>query len=62
MSAKPTMVISTVAAPRLETAAAVGSTPSMIQGCRPTSATIQPHSAAIQGRGIASTATRSSQG
>ena len=34
----------------------------MIQGWRPTSATIQPSSAAIQGSGMARTATFSSQG
>lgn len=48
--------------PALLFGVAVGSTPSMIQGWRPSSATTQPHSAAIQGSGIAHTATLSSHG
>ena len=41
---------------------AVGSTPSMIQGWRPNSATNQPSSAASHGSGIEKKASRSSQG
>jgi hypothetical protein len=44
-------VIHTLAAEMLETARNVGNTPSITQGCRPTSATIQPSSAASHGSG-----------
>ena len=43
--------IQTLHAGTLETERKVGSTPSMVQGWRPPSATIQPSSAAIQGSG-----------
>ena len=54
---KPISVVATLAADRLETAMNVGSTPSMTHGWRPTSATNQPSSAAIQGNGRVHSAT-----
>ena len=42
----------TLPAEMLDTARKVGSTPSITQGWRPSSATIQPHSTASQGKGI----------
>jgi hypothetical protein len=61
MAMKPASVSSSVLAPRLDTATAVGSTPSITHGWRPNSATSQPDSMAIHGSGIASTASFSSQ-
>src|SRR5262249_16870235 len=56
--AKPLRLNQTWLAGMLETERKVGSTPSMVQGWRPYSATIQPSSLDIQGRGNASNASR----
>src|SRR3569623_3671889 len=48
---KPVRLTSTWPAETLETPSAVGSTPSIAQGWRPYSATIQPSSIASQGSG-----------
>src|ERR1700687_3453069 len=45
----------------LEAERNVGYTPSMVQGCRPFSATIQPSSLDIQGSGVARMARRRNQ-
>src|ERR1700694_617168 len=58
---KPMMVRTRLKTPSSEVARKVGSTPSMIQGCRPNSATNQPSSAASQGSGKAQSASRNSQ-
>src|SRR5664280_1942695 len=55
------MVSTRLKTPSSEVARKVGSTPSMIQGCRPNSATNQPSSAASQGSGNAQSAIRNSQ-
>src|ERR1700737_1692716 len=55
------MVSTRLKTPSSEVSRKVGSTPSMIQGCRPNSATNQPSSAASQGSGKAQSASRNSQ-
>src|ERR1019366_2122963 len=58
---KPKSVTRTLFAEMLDTARNVGRTPSTTQGWRPTSGTIQPASAAIQGNGKENTSTQSNQ-
>src|SRR5450756_941744 len=55
------MVSTRLKTPSSEVARKVGSTPSMIQGCRPNSATNQPSSTASQGSGNAQSARWNSQ-
>ncbi len=55
-SVKPISVVQSSPRVSEEGANAVGSTPSMAQGCRPTSAMTQPSSVETQGSGMAATA------
>src|SRR5690606_9922208 len=58
ISVNPMIVVQSCVTVKLDAARNVGNTPSIAQGCRPTSASIQPNSMAIHGKGMTQTAER----